>query len=114
MTTFVGGGASMPTAVLTAEFDRLIRFGATQYSYYLRIRDDAATLRQLLAGLDADRFVLVTDRRVPVRHAARMRAAVAAVAPCTVVTITPREHAKTLATVAELADAAIGAGVTRR
>jgi 3-dehydroquinate synthase/2-deoxy-scyllo-inosose synthase len=80
----------------------------------LRIRDDAATLRQLLAGLDADRFVLVTDRKVPVRHAARMRAAVAAVAPCTVVAITPREHAKTLATVAELADAAIRAGVTRR
>ena len=79
----------------------------------MRIRDDAATLRQLLAGLDADRFVLVTDRKVPVRHAARMRAAVAAVAPCTQVAITGREHAKTLATVAGLADAAIGAGVTR-
>jgi 3-dehydroquinate synthase/2-deoxy-scyllo-inosose synthase len=104
----------MPTAVLTAEFDRLIQFGTARYSYYLRIRDDAATLRQLLAGLDADRFVLVTDRKVPVRHAARLRAAVAAVAPCTVVAITPREHAKTLATVAELADAAIRAGVTRR
>ena len=69
----------MPTAVLTAEFDRLIRFGATQYSYYLRIRDDSATLRKLLAQLEADRFVLVTDRKVPVRYVARMRQTVAAV-----------------------------------
>jgi len=104
----------MPTAVLTAEFDRLIRFGATRYSYYLRIRDDNAALRRLLTELEADRFVLVTDRKVPVRHVARMRAGVAAVAPCTVQVITPGEQAKTLAGVAELADAAIRAGVTRR
>src|SRR5262245_34381098 len=104
----------MPTAVLTAEFDRLIRFGPTRYSYYLRIHDDIATLRQQLGGLDADRFVLVTDRRIPVRHVARMRDRVAAVAPCTVLAITPGEQAKTLAGVAELADAAIRAGMTRR
>ena len=120
MTTLLGTGpplrreARMPTAALTAEFDRLIRFGATRYSYYLRIRDDIATLRQQLGGLDADRFVLVTDRRIPVRHVARMRDRVAAVAPCTVLAITPGEQAKTLAGVAELADAAIRAGMTRR
>jgi 3-dehydroquinate synthase/2-deoxy-scyllo-inosose synthase len=103
----------MPTAVLTAEFDRLIAFGATRYSYHLRIRDDTTTLCRLLAGLDADRFVLVTDRKVPVRQVARMRAQVAAVAPCTTAAITGGEQAKTLAGVAELADAAIRAGVTR-
>jgi 3-dehydroquinate synthase/2-deoxy-scyllo-inosose synthase len=104
----------MPTAVLTAEFDRLIRFGAVRYSYHLRIRDDAATLRQLLSELEADRFVLVADGKVPVRHAARMREALAAVAPCTVLAIAAGEKAKTLAGVAKLADAAIRGGVTRR
>ncbi len=55
----------MPSAVLTAEFDRVIQFGPARYSYYLRIRDDTATLRRLLADLDADRFALVTGKKVP-------------------------------------------------
>ncbi len=73
----------MPAAALTAEFDRLIQFGPARYTYHLRLRDDAAGLRRLLAGLDADRFVLVTDTNVPARHVARIRDRLAAVAPCT-------------------------------
>ena len=64
----------MPVATLTAEFDRLIQVGPARYTYYLRLREDAARLRQLLAGLEADRFILLTDKKVPARHLARMHA----------------------------------------
>jgi 3-dehydroquinate synthase/2-deoxy-scyllo-inosose synthase len=101
-------------AVLTAEFDRPVRFGPAQFPYYLRIRDDTATLRRLLAGLDADRFVLVTDTGVPGRHVRQMAGQLAGVGPCTVQTIAPGEQSKTLAGIEDLAAAAIGAGATRR
>ncbi len=101
-------------AVLAAEFDRLIQAGAARYPYHLRIRDDKPTLARLLAGLDADRFALVTDQGVPARHLAHLSGLVAAVAPCTVQPIPVGERAKTLAAVAELAEAAIRAGATHR
>ena len=104
----------MPVATLTAEFDRLIQVGPARYTYYLRLREDAARLRQLLADLAADRFILLTDKKVPARHLARMHARLSAVAPCTMQAVTPGEDAKTLAGVMDLADAAIQAGVTRR
>ena len=104
----------MPVATLTAEFDRLIQVGPARYTYYLRLREDAARLRQLLADLDADRFILLTDKKVPARHLARMHSRLSAVAPCTMQAVTPGEHAKTLAGVMDLADVAIRAGVTRR
>jgi 3-dehydroquinate synthetase len=111
----------MPGATLTAEFDRLIRSGAAHFTYHLRIREDAAKLHQLLAGLDADRFTLITDKKVPSRQAARMHGQVArmhgrltAVAPCTVQAVPPGEHSKTLNGLMDLADAAIQAGITRR
>jgi 3-dehydroquinate synthetase len=104
----------MPAATLTAEFDRLIHYGPVGYTYYLRMREDAATLHQLLADLDADRFILITDKKAPVRQVARMQGRLAAVAPCTMQSITRGEHAKTLTGVMDLADAAIRAGVTRQ
>ncbi len=84
----------MPAATLTAEFDRLIQFGPARYPYYLRIRDDAGTLRALLADMDADRFVLVTDTNVPARHVARIRGRLTAVAPVTVLALTPASTRK--------------------
>ena len=104
----------MPVATLTAEFDRLIQFGPASFTYYLRIREDAATLHQLLAGLDADRFILITDKKAPARQVARMHSRLAAVAPCTVQAVPPGEHTKTLTGLMDLADAAIRAGMTRR
>jgi 3-dehydroquinate synthase/2-deoxy-scyllo-inosose synthase len=68
----------------------------------------------LLADLEADRFILLTDKKVPARHLARMHARLSGVAPCTMQAVTPGEDAKTLAGVMDLADAAIQAGVTRR
>ena len=103
-----------PAATLTAEFDRLIQAGPACYPYYLRIRDDAAGLHQLLADLDADRFILVTDRMVTARQVGRMHSRLTAIAPCTAQGVTAGEHAKTLAGVMDLADTAIQAGVTSR
>ena len=104
----------MPAATLTAEFDRLIHFGPLSFTYHLRIRDDAAGLHQLLADLDADRFILITDKMTPARQVARVHTRLAALAPCAVQAITPGKRAKTLAGVMDLADAAIRAGVTSR
>ena len=104
----------MPAATLTAEFDRLLEFGPVGYTYYLRIREDTAGLHRLLAGLDADRFVLITDRTVPARQVARMHARLAALAPCTMRAVAAGERGKTLTGVMDLADAAIRAGVTSR
>jgi 3-dehydroquinate synthetase len=104
----------MPVATLTAEFDRLIQFGPARFTYYLRIREDAATLHQLLAGLDADRFILITDKNAPARQVARMHGRLAAVAPCTVRAVAPGGHAKIRTALMDLADAAIQAGMTRR
>jgi len=104
----------MPVATLTAEFERLIQFGPASFSYYLRIREDAATLHQLLAGLDADRFILITDKKAPARQVARMHSRLAAVVPCTVQAVPPGEHTKTLTGLMDLADAAIQAGMTRQ
>ena len=67
----------MPVATLTAEFDQLLQFGPASFTYYLRIREDAATLHQLLAGLDADRFILITDKKAPPRQVARMHSRLA-------------------------------------
>jgi 3-dehydroquinate synthase/2-deoxy-scyllo-inosose synthase len=104
----------MPVATLTAEFERLIQFGPASFTYYLRIREDAATLHQLLADLDADRFILITDKKAPARQVARMHSRLAAVAPCTVQAVPPGEHTKTLTGLMDLADAAIQAGMTRQ
>jgi 3-dehydroquinate synthetase len=104
----------MPVATLTAEFDQLIRFGPAHFTYYLRIRDDTARLHQLLADLDADRFILITDKKVPARQVARMRDRLTAVAPCTVQAVPPGEHTKTLTGLMDLADAALQAGMTHR
>ncbi len=104
----------MPTATLTAEFDRLLEFGAARFTYYLRIRDDAARLHQLLTGLDADRFILIADKKTPARQVGRMHARLTAAAPCSLQVITSSEHAKSLTGVMDLADAAIRAGATLR
>lgn len=103
-----------PAATLTAEFDRPIQAGPACYTYCLRIRDDAAGLHQLLADLDADRFILITDKKAPARMVGRMHSRLAAIAPCTAQAITAGERAKTLAGVMDLADNAIRAGVTGR
>src|ERR1700745_3812276 len=91
------GVSPYATATLPAEFDRLIQAGPACYTYYLRVRDDAAGLHQLLADLDADRFILVTAGRVTPRQVARMHSRLAAIAPCTARGVTAGEHAKTLA-----------------
>ena len=67
----------MPVATLTAEFERLIQFGPASFSYYLRIREDAATLHRLLADLGADRFILITDKKAPPRQVARVHSRLA-------------------------------------
>jgi 3-dehydroquinate synthetase len=104
----------MPTATLTAEFDRLLEFGAARFTYYLRIRDDAARLHQLLTGLDADRFILIADKKTPGRQVGRMHTRLAAVAPCSLQVIAGGDRAKSLTGVMDLADTAIQAGATLR
>jgi 3-dehydroquinate synthase/2-deoxy-scyllo-inosose synthase len=104
----------MPAATLTAEFDRLIQVGPARFTYYLRLRDDAVRLHELLADTGADRFILITDRKAPARHVARMQSRLAAIAPCTVQAVTAGEDTRTLNGLMDLADAAIQAGVTGR
>src|SRR5581483_5397799 len=104
----------MPAATLTAEFDRHIQVGPASFTYYLRMRDDAVRLHELLADTGADRFILVTDKKAPARHVARLHTRLTAIAPCTVQPVTPGEDTKTLDGLMNLADAAIRAGVTGR
>jgi 3-dehydroquinate synthase/2-deoxy-scyllo-inosose synthase len=101
-------------AMLTAELDRLIQFGTVDYPYYLRMRDDSAELRRLLAKLGADRFILIADRRVPGQHLRRLQDLVATVAPCTVHVPRTGEPEKRADAMDALATAALRAGATRR
>jgi 3-dehydroquinate synthetase len=104
----------MTTVQLTAEFDQHIEFGTHAFSYHLRARNDSRTLCGLLRRLDADRFILVVDRKLPPKHTARVYEILTLHAPTGVYSITTREQAKTLEAVGELAGAALRDGCTRR
>jgi 3-dehydroquinate synthase/2-deoxy-scyllo-inosose synthase len=99
---------------LTAELDQRIEFGSHAFDYCLRARSDTAALRRRLNDLDADRFILVTDRDLPPKHVARIYELLLLSAPTGVYSITSQERAKTLAAVEELAGAALRDGATRR
>lgn len=67
-----------------------------------------------MSKLGADRFVVVTERSVPVELVAEVCAKAATVAPTIRLTFAAGEQAKTIATLDELARSALEAGVTRR
>jgi 3-dehydroquinate synthase/2-deoxy-scyllo-inosose synthase len=67
----------------------------------------------MLGRLATDRFVIVTDGRFPKHLAEAVRARIATVAPCTLLTFDGGEEAKTLVTVNNLGTAALSAGAMR-
>lgn len=90
-----------------------IRFGDYTYPYYLRYEAWSELLTHL-DHMEVDRFVIVTDTSFPVNLAAQARDHVASVRNCALLTFQSGESAKTLVTVARLAEDALNAGITRR
>jgi 3-dehydroquinate synthase/2-deoxy-scyllo-inosose synthase len=88
-----------------------------KYSYQYHLRCGPDTWEELLAklaGLSADRFVLVTDGAFPRSLAEDVQARITALAPCSLRCFPSGEQAKHLATVSHLANEALSAGATRR
>jgi 3-dehydroquinate synthetase len=95
--------------------NREVRFGSIRYPFYVRSGSAAwHELADVLAGLRADRFLLVTDSGVPtaVVHAVRLR--LEELAPATLLRVPADEKAKTISTVDDLAREAFTSGATRR
>jgi 3-dehydroquinate synthetase len=95
--------------------DRELRFGEHAYPYVLRSGPGAwADLATRLAGLGADRWVLVADRGVPPGVRLAVRECLREAAPVTVAEVGGGERDKTLAAVDAHAAKAISSGATRR
>jgi len=100
--------------VSTVTLDREARFGDVRYPIYIRSGPGAwPELAGLLAGLHADRFLLVTDGGIPASAVHAIARELDAAAPVTVLQVPAREHAKNLSTIDELAKVALVSGATR-
>jgi 3-dehydroquinate synthetase len=99
----------------TAFLDRELRFGEHSYPYIARSGPGAwADLAARLAGLGADRYVLVADQGVPPDVQRTVHDCLREAAPVTAVEVYGGEKEKTLAAVDAYAAWAISSGVTRR
>ena len=102
--------APVPTVALNRE----ARFGDIRYPIYVRSGPAAwPELAGLLAGLRADRFLLVTDGGVPEVAVQAIARELGAVAPVTLLQVPAGEHAKNLGTIDDLAKMAFTSGATR-
>jgi 3-dehydroquinate synthetase len=105
-------GERVPAA--TVALDREVRFGDTGYPIYVRSGPAAwAELTGLLAGLHADRFLLVTDDGVPAPALHAVSRVLEALAPVTLLRVPASERAKNLSTIDDLAREAFTSGATR-
>ncbi|SFY44507.1 2-deoxy-scyllo-inosose synthase [Streptomyces atratus] len=93
--------------------DREIRFGDVSYRYLLT-SGGQSRIGEALSELKADRFCVVVDSGVPDWIVKRSVGAFEAVAPVVLLRVEAKEGLKSVATLAELADAAVGSGITRR
>lgn len=85
-----------------------------QFSYYLRSYQEAwSEFTDLLAGMQADRFVLLTDDQFPRTFVNEMAERIIPIAPCTYLNFKSTEQEKNLETVSMLGNAALRAGATR-
>src|SRR5215471_8082938 len=82
--------------VSTVTLDREARFGDVRYPIYIRSGPGAWPE---LAGLHADRFLLVTDGGIPASAVHAIARELDAAAPVTVLQVPAREHAKNLSTI---------------
>lgn len=102
-------------AGVSTQLQREVRFGDVRFDFYVcRGEGSRLELRSRLATLDADRFVLVVDERLPAAAVADVESNLGAIAPTLAVTVASHEQTKRLATIDALAERAILAGVTRR
>ena len=109
-TALAGEVVPAPTVAL----DREVRFGDTRYPIHVRSGPAGwAELAGLLAGLHADRFLLVTDDGVPPPALDAVSEVIEALAPVTVLQVPSSEKAKTLTTIDDLAREAFTSGATR-
>jgi 3-dehydroquinate synthase/2-deoxy-scyllo-inosose synthase len=92
-----------------------IEFGAYHYQYVGAAGTVAwSRLDQVLADLEADRLVIVTERSIPADIVDQVVAHASDVAPTAVLRFSGGESVKTLATLDELAGAALTQGASRR
>lgn len=102
-------------ATAAVQFDRSLTFGPHTYPYFLRSGPGAwDDLAARLAGLGADRWILVTSEGTPADALAPVRACLRQSAPVTALPVAGGEKGKTIAAVGQMAADAIGAGATRR
>lgn len=95
--------------------DRELRFGEHAYPYAVRSGPGAwGDLAARLAGLGADRWVLVADKGIPPSVRLAVRECLREAAPVTEVEVSGGEKEKTLAAVDAHAARAISSGATRR
>lgn len=101
--------------VAAVALDREIQFGDICYPFHVRSGPESwADLVARLRGLDADRFVIVTEDGVPTGLIAQVQEHLQRVAPCEVLRFPASEKAKTVATLDGLADQALAGRATRR
>jgi 3-dehydroquinate synthetase len=95
--------------------ETMVRFGDHHYPYIAGSGDSAwDQLRQQLAGLHVDRFVIVSEDSLPTDLLDEVGSHVAEVAPVSMLTFSGGEPAKTIGTLDAIAGAALSEGITRR
>ncbi|MFJ8228467.1 2-deoxy-scyllo-inosose synthase [Streptomyces sp. NPDC094448] len=92
---------------------RTVRIGEVEFPYHYGV-DCADRILQELAGLGADRFIVVTDDTVLKLHGDRLLPGLRAIVPVEVLSQQPGEHMKSLAQLADYAERTLGAHATRR
>ncbi|HEX8125466.1 MAG TPA: iron-containing alcohol dehydrogenase [Allosphingosinicella sp.] len=94
---------------------RVVQFGEVAYPFYVRHGIEALSeFAQVMAGLNADRFLVVADTRATQSLRHRLAQTLELVAPTIELLVEPSEQHKNLATVGRLAEAALAEGVSRR
>ncbi|WP_329269256.1 2-deoxy-scyllo-inosose synthase [Streptomyces sp. NBC_01451] len=99
----------------TSGLDREIRFGDIHYAFHVRHGRAAwDDLRVRLAGLDADRFVVVADAGLPDHLVAATEVHLSSVAPTHLVKVNADETSKNMAALDRIGEQALKSGITRR
>jgi len=105
----------MPVETAPVAFDREMRFGEIRYPFH--IRSGRAAWDELvgrLSGLNADRFLLVTDNGVPPSVVGTVSTGLGKLAPVTVLRVSANEKTKSITTIEHLAEEAFASGATRK
>jgi 3-dehydroquinate synthase/2-deoxy-scyllo-inosose synthase len=107
--------ARQPAPLTDDRLATTVRFGDHHYPYIAGSGESAwDQLCQELAGLHADRFVIISENSLPTDLLDEVGSRVAEVAPVSTLTFSGGEPAKTIGTLDALAGAALSEGMTRR